>query len=89
MDRRPKADPPFEALKRAIERLVPGAPAGQTRVNLSARVNRSVVVNSGQPGSRQAAVSRQATRIRQDGTENADAATYDDGDPGSRRRSHG
>jgi hypothetical protein len=68
MDRRSKADRPFEALRRHIERLVRDAPAGETRINLSARLNRSVVVNSGQPGSRQAAVSRQTSPIRQDGT---------------------
>jgi hypothetical protein len=74
MDRRPKADRPFEALRRRIERLVRDAPAGETRVNLSTRLNRSVVVNSGQPGSRQAAVSRQTSPIRQDGKDEVDAA---------------
>ena len=74
MDRRPKADRPFEALRRRIERLVHDAPAGETRVNLSARLNRSVVVNSGQSGSRQAAMSRQTSPIRQDGKETVDAA---------------
>jgi hypothetical protein len=72
MDRRPKAGRPFEALRRRIERLAREAPAGETRVNLSARVNRSVVINSGQPGSTQAASSRQTVRIRQDGMDMAD-----------------
>jgi hypothetical protein len=81
MDRRPKADRPLEALRRRIERLVREAPVNETRVNLSTRLNRSVVVNSGQSGSRQAAVSRQTSPIRQDGKE-VDAATNDvaDGD---------
>jgi hypothetical protein len=74
VDRRPKADRPFEALGRRIERLVRNAPAGETRVNLSTRLNRTVVVNSGQPGSRQAAVSRQTSPIRQDGKHDAQAA---------------
>jgi hypothetical protein len=75
MDRRPKADRPFEVLRRRIERLVHDAPAGETRVNLSTRLNRSVVVNRGQSGSRQAAVSRQTSPIRQDGKDEADAAS--------------
>ena len=74
MDRRPKADRPFAALRRHIERLAREAPAGETRVNLSTRLNRSVVVNSGQSGSRQAAVSRQTSPIRQDGKDTVDAA---------------
>jgi hypothetical protein len=74
MNRRPKADRPFEVLRRRIERLVRNAPAEETRVNLSTRLNRSVVVNSGQPDSRQAAVSRQTSPIRQDGKETVDAA---------------
>jgi hypothetical protein len=74
MDRRPQADRPFETLRRRIERFVRDAPAGETRVNLSTRLNRSVVVNGGQPGSRQAAVSRQTSPIRQDGKEDVDAA---------------
>jgi hypothetical protein len=74
MDRRPKADRLLEVLRHRIERLVRDAPAGETRVNLSARLNRSVVVNSGQSGSRQAAVSRQTSPIRQDGKETVDAA---------------
>jgi hypothetical protein len=67
MDRRPKADRPLEALRRRIERLVRDAPARETRINLSTRLNRSVVVNSGQSDARQAAVSRQTSPIRQDG----------------------
>jgi hypothetical protein len=67
MDRRPKADRPFEALRRRIERLVRETPAGEARINLSTRLNRSVVINSRQSGSRQAAVSRQTSPIRQDG----------------------
>jgi hypothetical protein len=74
MDRRPKADRPFEVLRRRVERLVRNAPAGETRVNLSTRLNRSVVVNSGQSGSRQAAVSRQTSPIRQDGKDDVGAA---------------
>jgi hypothetical protein len=73
VDRRSNADRPFEVLRRRIERLVRNAPAGETRVNLSTRVNRSVVINNGQSRSRQAAVSRQTSPIRQDGTD-ADAA---------------
>jgi hypothetical protein len=76
MDRRPKADRPLEALRRRIERLVRDAPVEETRVNLSTRLNRSVVVNSGQSGSRQAAVSRQTSPIRQDGKD-VDAPTND------------
>jgi hypothetical protein len=76
MDRRPKADRPFEALRRRIDRLVREAPAGETRVNLSTRLNRSVVVNSGQSGSRQAAVSRQTSPIRQDVKDEDDAASH-------------
>jgi hypothetical protein len=83
MDRRPNADGPLDALRRAIERLVREAPAGDARVNLSTRVNRSVVINSGQPGSRQAAVSRQTGPIRQDGTQKADVAPRDVRDAGN------
>jgi hypothetical protein len=82
MDRRPKADRPLEVLRHRIERLVRDAPAGETRVNLSARLNRTVVVNSGQSGSRQAAVSRQTSPIRQDGKD-ADAVADDAHDDGS------
>jgi hypothetical protein len=83
MDRRPNADGPLDVLKRAIGRLVREAPTGDARVNLSTRVNRSVVINSGQPGSRQAAVSRQIAPVRQDGSEKADAASRDVRDAGS------
>jgi hypothetical protein len=83
MDRRPNADGPLNALRRAIERLVREAPAGDARVNLSTRVNRSVVINSGQPGSRQAAVSRQTGPIRQDGTQKTDVAPRDVRDAGN------
>jgi hypothetical protein len=82
MDRRPKTDRPFEALRRRIDRLVRDAPAGETRINLSTRLNRSVVITSGESGSRQAAVSRQTSPIRQDG-EDAGAATNDVRDGGS------
>jgi hypothetical protein len=83
MDRRPNADGPLDALKRAIGRLVRDAPAGDARINLSTRVNRSVVINTGQSGSRQAAASRQAAPIRQDGTQKTDVASRDVRDAGS------
>jgi hypothetical protein len=83
MDRRPNADGPLDALRRAIGRRVREAPAGHARINLSARVNRSVVINSGRPGSRQAAVSRQIAPVQQDGSEKADVAARDVRDAGS------
>jgi hypothetical protein len=89
MDRRPNADGPLEALRRAIERLVGEAPTGDARINLSTRVNRSVVMNNGQAGSRQAAVSRQTAPVRQDGFDEADVVSSDVRDAGSRRRSRG
>ena len=84
MDRRPNADGPLDALRRAIGRLVREAPAGDARINLSTRVNRSVVINNGQPGSRQAAVSRQTAPVRQNGIDDkADVASSDVRDAGS------
>ncbi len=65
MDRRPHAGRPFEALRRRIERAVHEARTGDAAINLSSRVNRSVVVNTGRSGAQKAATSRQTVHIRQ------------------------
>jgi len=58
-------DRPFEALRRRIERAIHEARTGDAAINLSTRVNRSVVVNTGRSGAQQAATNRQTVAIRQ------------------------
>jgi hypothetical protein len=87
MDRRPDAGRSFAALGRRIERAIRDARAGHATVNLSTRVNRSVVINTGRRGAQQAATSRQNAPIRQTPTGANDAEPEARRDPsdGSRQ----
>jgi hypothetical protein len=81
MDRRPDVGRSFAALRRHIEWAIREARTGDATVNLSARVNRSVVVNTGGGGSQQAATSRQSVRVRQQSDRTQDVEPMKRRDP--------